>query len=220
MHYIKPEELNSANSIKLINEAVSSGEVIIYPTDTLYGIGGNFLSEKAHLKTDNMKGRAGSPYSAAVESVENGLSLCETPSELQAEIMAELFPGKVTLLLKVSEKIPALLTKNSPLIGIRIPDNDETMSIIKAAGSPLITTSVNFSGEESLNTVSDIKEKFIERLGDHKPSLMIESRFDFTKSSGSTIIDISATPGRVLRKGDNYKTTLEKLNSITGWNLS
>ena len=220
MDYIKAEQLSELKYIKTIKDAVLSDKVLIYPTDTLYGIGGNFLSSAAHEAVDNMKGRVNAPYSAAASGISQALSLCESPSALQAELMEALLPGKVTLLVEFNKDLSPNLTKGSPLIGIRIPDNPETIKIVEAATTPLITTSVNFTGQDSLNTPEDIMEKFIAPLGDRGPALMIESSYRFGESKGSTIIDISSSPGRIIRRGDEAGKTIETVNRISNWNIS
>lgn len=137
-------------------QRLRSGGVIAYPTDTTYGIGCNALDDKAVAKVFKLKGRSfAKPLSLAfsdLKMLEQYTNLDDVP----VEFLSQVFPGPVTLLLNKNEKISDVITAGSLKVGARIPGHPEILEIIKALGSPVVTTSANLSGEQDPTEASSI----------------------------------------------------------------
>ena len=180
---------------KIIKKILDNNGIIVYPTDTLYGIGGNFFSIDVIKKIDELKQRNDSPYSVIVHSIDYIDEIAEL-NDFQRDILKKNLPGKFTFILKAKNHINRELLKNRDTIGIRIPELKEIIELVKYLNYPLITTSVNKSGKKPLNDPEIIKKEFNE--------IEILIKFNIIKDSkGSTIVDITNKNIKILRKGDS-----------------
>ena len=179
--------------IDLAYKAVENGEVIVYPTDTLYGFGVDATNTDAVQHLNRLKGRS-QPLSIVLESIEQMHDYAEFDVDIQTE-MDQLFPGQYTALLPAKQnKLSPLVQNGSPKIGIRIPDHFFSIKLIKLLGKPIITTSINRHGTEPLNEVTQVETDF--------PNVDIFEDSNHTPSKGSTIIDYTALSPVVVREGD------------------
>tara|TARA_B100000029_G_scaffold142722_1_gene137958 strand:+ start:2794 stop:3378 length:585 start_codon:yes stop_codon:yes gene_type:complete len=190
---IKKNQINSA--IKTLN----SGNILIYPTDTLYGLGADATNSSAIEKINKLKQRK-SPLSIMVASLKelNNYAVLDLKIIKQLE---KIFPGPFTALLQSKKtNLSHLVQNKSNKIGIRIPNNSFCLNLLKKYKKPIITTSVNIHGEKALNRIDEIEKKFSE--------INIYCQNNNLDSNGSTIIDFTETPPIIIRKGDgiyNYE---------------
>ena len=201
MKRISVNNIVNKENIDLIKEIISNDGIFIYPTDTLYGIGGNFFSLHVMEKIDSLKNRSDMPYSAAVSGIDMIEKLVENIPDKFYEIKDELLPGKFTFLFRVSSSLDQKLVKNRGKIGIRIPDLPKILELIRILNVPFISTSVNRSGEKPLNDPDRIVALFDQIGPEQEPSLLIDAGI-LPESRGSTIIDLTEHPPRVIRQGD------------------
>ena len=179
--------------IDLAKTTLGNGEVIVYPTDTLYGFGVDATNTEAIQRLNRLKGRA-KPLSIVLESVDHMHDFAEFGNEIKSEI-DKLFPGAYTVLLPSKKSSLSPLVQNgSPKIGIRIPDHFFPVQLVKLLGKPIITTSINRHGKEPLNDVTQVEIDF--------PNVDIFEDSSHIQSKGSTIIDYSMSPPTVFRDGD------------------
>ena len=179
--------------INLANDALENGEVIVYPTDTLYGFGVDATNTEAIHKLNHLKGRI-QPLSIVLESVEHLHDFAEFDDEIESQ-MNELFPGRYTALLPAKEcDLSPFVQNGSPKIGVRIPDHFFPVKLVKLLGKPIITTSINRHGNDPLNDVTQVEIDF--------PNVDIFEDSSHTPSKGSTIVDFSTSPPKVIRDGD------------------
>jgi L-threonylcarbamoyladenylate synthase len=137
---------------------LKNGGTVIYPTETVYGLGADALSEEAIRKVYNIKNRdLAQPLSLAVSSFEMLREVAYIDREY-LEIITELLPGPVTVLLSKKEIVPDVLTAGSDVVGIRYPDNGVALSIIKETG-PITSTSANISGKAPPTRVEEVEIK-------------------------------------------------------------
>ncbi|MDD1671466.1 MAG: threonylcarbamoyl-AMP synthase [Methanomicrobiales archaeon] len=130
--------------------------LIVYPTDTVYGLGADALSEHAVLKVFEAKGRpVGKPISVAVADVEM-LSCIAVITPAAEMVIDQFLPGAVTIVLKARRVLPDILTGGTGRIGVRIPDHQIALDIIKAFDSPITATSANISGEKDPTTRDEV----------------------------------------------------------------
>ena len=179
--------------IDLAHNALENGEVIVYPTDTLYGFGVDATNSDAIHRLNRLKGRI-QPLSIVLESVEHIHDFAEFKGEIEIEIN-NLFPGAYTVLLPAeSNELSPFVQNGSPNIGVRIPDHFFPVKLVKMLGKPIITTSINRHGNDPLNDVTQVEIDF--------PNVDIFEDSSHTPSKGSTIVDFSTSPPKVIRDGD------------------
>jgi len=180
---------NTEISAEIVNN-IKEGGIIVYPTDTLYGIGGVFSLIEVVEKIDKIKGRGDKPYSIAVSDFEMLKRFVSYVPKVFKEKFIKLLPGKYTFLFEAKEDIDKSLLKESKKIGIRIPDQPIILKLIKEIGLPIITTSVNRSGEKPINSFNSILD-FIEESKLEKSVDIIIDGGILPNSKGSTIIDLT-----------------------------
>jgi len=196
--------LDAAN-LHMIGACLHAGGVIAYPTDTLYGIGGDFSSREVIRRIDSLKKRADLPYSVAVGDLAMLRSLAADIPEIFFARLQRLLPGKFTFLFRPNPAVDPGLLKNSERIGIRLPGLPPLLKMIRAVNLPLVSTSVNRSGQPPLNDPQRIARLFPEL------DLLIDGGV-LPASAGSTVVDLTVTPPRVVRRGADW----DKLQAVLG----
>ena len=179
--------------IEMAMNSLNNGDVIVYPTDTLYGFGVDATNSDAIQKLNKLKGRS-QPLSIVLENVSDVSTYAKITPEITAELES-IFPGEYTILLpSIDSELSPLVFNSSPLVGIRIPLHFFPLQLVKLFGKPIITTSINRHGNEPLNDVTQVEVDF--------PNVDIFEDNDHTRSKGSTIIDMSQKPFSIVRQGD------------------
>ncbi len=180
------------NGITEAAKRIKSGELIIYPTDTIYGLGCNALKEQSIKKVYQLKRRdKAKPLSIAVSSLE--MLRRYTSFDVKAlRVMECFFPGPVTFILR-KKGLPDVLTSGSQFVGVRIPESRTALRLIIKSGVPIVSTSANISGREAPETAREALKQLPE----------VDAVLDAGMISGqpSTIIDLSTDKPRVLREG-------------------
>ncbi len=191
---IRFSDLRQEENVAFIRTWIREGGVLVYPTDTLYGLGGNFFSSAAAASVDALKGRVNVPCSVAVADRDMLRSLVAEEPEIFVRHFQRLLPGPYTFLFTPAPTLAPELLKNSGKIGIRIPALPPLLELIGACGVPWISTSVNRSGELPLNDPAAIARLFpgIAVLIDAGP---------LPPSAGSTVVDLTGVPPRIIRAG-------------------
>ena len=179
--------------IEMAVNSLTNGDVIVYPTDTLYGFGVDATNSDAIQKLNRLKGRS-QPLSIILEKIIQISNYAQVTPEIERELN-DLLPGKYTVLLpSINSELSPLVFNSSPLVGIRIPSHFFPLQLVKIFKRPIITTSINRHGNAPLNDVTQVEIDF--------PNIDIFEDNDHRPSIGSTIIDMSQTPYKVVRKGD------------------
>ena len=179
--------------IELAYDALNNGEIIVYPTDTLYGFGVDATNTKAIQNLNRLKGRV-QPLSIIINTIEEISNFSKINESLLNEIK-KYFPGKYTALLNAKKhNLSPLIQNGSTKIGLRIPNHSFPIKLTKLLKKPIVTTSINRHGNEALNEVTQVEIDF--------PNIDIFEDVNHNPSKGSTIIDFSQTPYQVIRKGD------------------
>ena len=201
------------NSLKLITATLKRGGIILCPTDTSYLIGADAKNELAVQKVYNIKGR---DESKPIHVVVSDLKMAKNYAKFnaQAEKLARyLFPGKISLILKKkSNSLSSNLTGDKQTIGIRIPSLKLNTEISKDFDGPYTATSANKSGQSNSYSVKE----FLNQLSSAEANL-IDLVIDFgklAKSEPSTIVDCTAVPPKLLRRGPVSKNLIEKTLGI------
>lgn len=151
--------------LKRVVNILDNDGVIIFPTDTVYGIGCNCFSTKAIKKIFIYKNRPNNkPINVLTDNYEKILSVVKEIKPKEKELINKYMPGALTIILKKNEAISPLLTANLDTIGVRIPSNCIALKILESVNYPLATTSVNISGEESGIKLADFEVDFADKV--------------------------------------------------------
>ena len=179
--------------------ALKKGKIIVYPTDTVWGIGCNPFDQESVNNLFNIKGKKENGVSILVNNVNLISEYCIT-NKTQKNIIEKLFPGPVTAILKSKVEFAKGVTRNGN-IAIRIPKNNTSVSLAKK--NPIITTSANIHGENIAKDLNEAKKIF----GNSCIYL------DGEKPDGveSTIIDLTKDTPKIVRIGALYGSTLENI---------
>ena len=183
----------------LVEEALETGKTLIFPTDTVYGIGGNPWDERTLERVRSMKGRkAGRPFTLHLPTVATIERYARLDGRLR-EVIARYLPGPYTLLLPASTGAPPSAVKEGR-VGIRVPDHPFFSEVIARLDRPLFGTSVNRTGEDPINDVAEIIERF------SKVDLIITGPVE---GSPSAIVDATVDPPRIVGRGSTPGERLE-----------
>jgi L-threonylcarbamoyladenylate synthase len=188
-----------------ILKVLKNGELIIYPTDTLYALGADIYNETAVRKVFDIKQR---PYSVPLPVAVSSIQEIETIAYLNDpayEISKKFLPGNLTIILKKKPSVPKIVTSCFDTIAVRIPNHIIALDLLSQYG-PLIATSANLHHEKTQGNITDI----LKQLGTHIPICLN----DGTRNAvPSTIVDLSTDIPRIVRKG--LVTEKELLDVIT-----
>ena len=150
-NHIKDEELKEAAGI------LRSGGLVAFPTETVYGLGGNALDEDAARKIYAAKGRpSDNPLIAHVSCVEEVAPLVKEIPEAGRKLMEAFWPGPLTMIFPKSEKVPYGTTGGLDTVAIRMPDDPVANRLIALAGVPVAAPSANTSGRPSPTTADHV----------------------------------------------------------------
>ena len=174
--------------------------IIVYPTDTVYGLGGDAFSDDAVLRVYEAKGRpVGKPISVAVSDPEMLCAIaCAGDDDLG--FIRRFLPGPVTVILEARSCIPALITGGTGRVGVRIPAHDLALAIIRGFDSPVTATSANISGEKDPVSPSDVRVPY---------DLLVDG--GMLPGTPSTVVDL--VENRILRRGALAREVEEFLGS-------
>ncbi|WP_027632619.1 L-threonylcarbamoyladenylate synthase [Clostridium hydrogeniformans] len=193
------------NGINKCGDIIKKGGIVAFPTETVYGLGGNALDSSAVRKIFEAKGRPqDNPLIIHVNNF-NIENLVEEVPKVAKELMKRFFPGPLTIILKKKPIVPMETSAGLETIGIRMPDNEIALKLIEESGVPIAAPSANISGKPSptdvLTCIKDLKGKVEGILGGSSSKVGVES----------TIIDCTVEPPCVLRPGG---ITLEQLKEV------
>ncbi|MEQ8714718.1 MAG: L-threonylcarbamoyladenylate synthase [Cyclobacteriaceae bacterium] len=182
-----PEE----KKIRHIANVLRDGGVIIYPTDTVYGLGCDIFNPKAIDRVLQIKGLKGkkTELSFICYDLSHISEYVKSLNNTTFKLMKKALPGPFTFILKSSSKVPKILNASKKTVGIRVPDNNIPRAIVKALGNPIITTSIKDDDEvvEYSTDPSLIYEKFEQQVdviidggfGNLSPSTVVDCTDDY-----------------------------------------
>lgn len=198
VHVMNPHKRSIMNAIK----ALENGELIIYPTDTVYGIGCNLYNKRALERLYVLKKKSKfDPISLIVENIKEA-SLYARISNFAFRILRHCLPGPYTFILPSTREIPKIMLSKRKEVGIRIPDNTVCSTLLKNFEYPLVNTSVNIEVGELLNDPNEI-----ERIYKNNVALMLDAEW-LPDAEESTVVSLIDDKIDILREG---KGNIQKL---------
>ena len=193
---MKTVVLNQYDDLSYAAEVILRGGLVAAPTDTIYGLAGNALNADAVSKIYEVKNR---PAIKAIICLVPGLDVAGTVcAEIPetARVLAKAFwPGALSLVLPRRDTVPDIVTAGGGTIGVRCPNHQKTLELLRLTGVPLAAPSANISGMPSSKTAEEVLAYF-----DGKIDCVIDGgtcKLGFE----STIVDLTAEPFQVVRSG-------------------
>jgi L-threonylcarbamoyladenylate synthase len=180
-----------ADDIHDAAEAIRDGDLVVYPTETVYGLAADALDPAAVAAVFEAKGRdRDKPVSLAVPDVDTALAYT-TPTATERAFMHEFLPGPVTVLLERREVVPDVLTAGREQVGVRVPDHPVALALLEAV-EPITATSANISGQPSARSVADL-----DAITESVAAVLDDGETD--GGTGSTVVDVER--GEIHRRG-------------------
>ena len=204
---INPQKIDLAK-IKIAAEEIKKGNLVAFPTETVYGLGADAINEKAVAKIFKAKGRPfNDPLIAHIADIEELYRLSKQVPPVALKLAKAFWPGPLTLVLKKSELVSGIVTAGLDTVAVRMPADNIALSLIREAKTPIAAPSANLFGRTSPTTAQHVADD----LGGK-----IEMIIDGGKTKvgvESTVLDITVEPVRVLRAGG---ISVEKLKEVVG----
>jgi len=201
---MKVFSVKSKNLIKKAVGLLREGKVLVFPTDTVYGLLGNAANQSVVEKVYKIKKRE---FQKPIPIFVADLKMAEKIVEIsgsQKKFLAEVWPGKVTVVMKKRKK--SILSSNSffaqETIGLRIPDYPLLNKILKLINLPLTGTSANISGQSSLIDSKEALSQF--QNNKYQPDILVDGG-KLKTSLPSTVVDLTENTPKVLREGEIKK---------------
>ncbi|MGC9317616.1 MAG: L-threonylcarbamoyladenylate synthase [Armatimonadota bacterium] len=191
---VPPASVEQASAV--CAQAVARGELIVIPTDTVYGLAADPFDEGAVLRLYEAKGRPRDMAIPVLASDEGAARLTarELPPKAR-ELFERFWPGPLTVVVPCVDELPDALTGGGHTVGLRVPASELARAIISACGGLLATTSANYSTEAPACEVPELAPGLIERV-----SVVVDGG-RCRAGMASTVVDLTTTPARILRQG-------------------
>lgn len=206
--YINYKENPNNDFLQEAGNAIKNGKLVIFPTETVYGIGANGLDENAVKRIFETKGRSSdNPLILHIADLSMLNSVAKDISTTEQKLINAFFPGPFTLILNRQNIVPNIVTAGLDTVAVRMPSNDIAQKLILLAGVPIAAPSANISGKPSGTNIEDIRNELMNKV-------------EYIIDNGSCNIGLESTVVRVI---DNIPTilrpgkiTAENIKSIVG----
>ena len=163
--YLDLKNTTDYSKLKVVGEIIRNGGLVLFPTETVYGLGANGLDENAVKKIYKAKGREqDNPLILHVSNFDMVSKIAKNISDIEYTLMKTFWPGPFTIILDRKEIVPDTVTAGLDTVGIRMPSGSIAKELISYAGIPIAAPSANVSGRPSGTNISDIFEE-LEFLG-------------------------------------------------------
>lgn len=192
--------------IELAASLIKSGEVVAFPTETVYGLGANGLDEVAVRKIYKAKGRpSDNPLILHIANLEDLYVLVKEVPDIALKVMDKFWPGPLTIVFKKKDIVPDIISAGLDTVAIRMPENKIAKEIILKSGVPIAAPSANTSGRPSPTRAGHVIEDMKEKI----PMIIDGGNTDVGLES--TVIDLSSDTPMILRPGGISYEDLKEL---------
>lgn len=184
------------SSIQQAADKLRAGCPVIFPTDTVYGLGLSVLHASSPQELYLIKGRASDkPVAWLVDGPESLSMFGRNVPDYAFDLARTYWPGPLTVIVSAAESVPVEFQSSQGSIGMRMPDNQTALSLIRQAGCPLATTSANISGTPAVSNFEHLDRSLLQKVG--------VAVLDSSSKSGtsSTVVDCTGPAPVVLREG-------------------
>ncbi len=186
-------KVENASIIKVL-DTLQNGGIIVYPTETLYGIGVKYDLKEVLKKVYEIKKRPHEKAFPLIADLKHLELVAEFIPYVAQKLIEKYWPGPLTLLLPAKNNLPEEITRDGK-VAVRMPGQSFALNLIQASTFPITATSANISGYKSADNIDDVLKYF--------KNEEIELIIDGGKLSGipSTIVDVTVEPPEIIRKG-------------------
>ncbi|OQX94801.1 threonylcarbamoyl-AMP synthase [candidate division KSB1 bacterium 4572_119] len=195
--------------INLLQKAagiLKDGGIIGYPTETIYGLGADVFNDEAVEKIYRLKGRdKNKPILIIAASLDQVKELIVSFPEKAVVLTQEFWPGPLTIVFDASPRLNKSITGKQQTVGIRIPNNQICLELIKFAGVPITSTSANLTGNKNPVTAREVAENFGDRLN------LILDGGQSNSATPSTVISVINNGIKIIREGAISKFSIMKI---------
>jgi len=193
--HVNPQAPDDAPLV-LAAEVLQSGGIVVYPTETLYGLGALASHGKAIDRIHGLKRReSGKPILVLVRSRDEAAALATKVSPAAEALMNAFWPGPLTLVFATGEAFPPGLTQGRKTLGMRVPSSPLCLRLLELTGAPITSTSTNVTSAPALRSVPAIREIFGSGV-----DLYLDGG-ELTSTTPSTVVDVSGDVPRLIRPG-------------------
>ncbi len=197
---------DKSNSINIATNLLKDGNIIAFPTETVYGIGSLIYDLTSVEKIYELKGRSKTnPLAAHISDISHTEYLCEYIPDDFYKLAEKFLPGPLSIVLKKNSSISDLVTGNLNTISIRMPDNDICLDLIKSAGQPIAATSANFSGKPASTKLKHVLDDFDGKI----PAILDGGNCKYNIES--TVLSLAEHHPTIIRPGAITQFEIEKL---------
>lgn len=204
--FISLENTNDFSILKTVGKEIREGKLVVFPTETVYGLGTNGLDGNAVKKIYEAKGRTSdNPLILHISDLEMLSQIAKNITEIEQKLITSFFPGPFTLILEKTELVPNEVTAGLDTVAIRMPSNKIARELIRYSGVPIAAPSANISGKPSGTMLQDIMEE----LGNKVDYLIDGGKCDIGLES--TVVHVIDEIPVILRPG---KITKEELFEV------
>jgi len=179
--------------IKKAVECIKDGGIIVYPTDTIYGLAADLYNKRAMEKIQRIKGSKNKLLSFILPDLRD-ISVYANVPDYAYKSMRRVTPGPYTFVLNATKEVPRLLLYNRKTVGIRIPDAPFALKLLEELGNPLLSTSVPYGDNGYHTDPNEIQLKY-----DNEIDLILDAGIMF--NNPSTIVDFTGESVSILREG-------------------
>lgn len=180
-NYLDLRNETDYTKLKEAARIIKQGGIVVFPTETVYGIGVNCFDEKAVRKLYEIKQRQlDKPISLLVSNMKMVNKIAKDITEMEYKMMKKFFPGPLTMILKKRNIIPDVVTSKQDTVGVRMPSDRIALKLIEYANVPIATTSANISGNPSETNLESIIKCF-------------EGKVDYFVDGGESEIGLAST---------------------------
>ena len=193
------------DELEYVTKALNEDKLIVFPTETVYGVAGNALKLDVVNSLYQAKNRDYSkPFSLMLSDITKIKDIAYVSAD-EEKVIKKFMPGSITLILKKKDCISDLATAGKDTVGVRIPDHEIALSILKSINYPLATSSANISGR---NNISDITA-IINDLANYV-DVFIKGNIS-SNLLASTVVEIKNGKTNILREGIISEYDIEKI---------
>ncbi len=190
------------NQMNEICDVIQKGGIVAFPTETVYGVGIHFDDEEALERLMEAKNRDYSKAITLMVADKKDISQYAYISPQAQKMIDQFMPGMITLIFKKKESVRDIMTNGKSTIGIRIPDSEFVLSLLKKVG-PMLVTSANLSQHSNTTSTQEVLNQLDGRI-----DLVVDGKT--SDNIASTVVDVSQDEIKILRAGKITKEQIEE----------
>jgi tRNA threonylcarbamoyl adenosine modification protein (Sua5/YciO/YrdC/YwlC family) len=175
-------------------DILKKGGVIVYPTDTIYGLAADVLNKEAVLKIFKIKKVSKQKLLSLIFADLKGVADWAQIPNGAFRLMKRVLPGQYTFILPASKELPRSIIQKRTTIGIRVPESEVVRRLVEELGRPLLSSSVPNGADDYFTDPQEMAERY-----DHEIALILDG--GIMPTLPSTVVDFSVTPPEILREG-------------------